>query len=437
MSRAREDALDIFQYALRASRIEGAMERSLQCAGGVLRIDRHHYELDRYRRRVLVALGKAGGTMTSSFLRLIREQAERFEGVVVAPAGVGALPGSFREYCGGHPTPNEASVTAAGDILETLRSLTENDLVIFLVSGGGSAMVEEFLIPGVSLEEIAATHKALVESGAPIAAINAVRKHLSAVKGGRLAEAAAPAEQMTIFVSDVPEGELDALSSGPTMPDRSTVEDVYRIGDEYGLAAMVPDVISVMLNSRLLSETPKAGDGIFSRSRWSVLLDSVSLEEAAAARARELGWHVEIDNRCDDWSAEQAAGYLLERLRVLRLWRGRICLLSAGEVTVQVPAGSVGRGGRNQHFALLCSEAIAGGEVTVLSAGSDGIDGSSPAAGAVVDGSTVARASAGGYGVPDALAAFDSYWLLARLGDVIVTGPTGNNLRDLRILFAP
>ncbi len=298
-------------------------------------------------------------------------------------------------------------------------------------------MVERFLLPGVPVSAIAATHKALVESGAPITAINVVRKHLSAVKGGRLAEAAAPAEQVTIFVSDVPEGELDALSSGPTVPDRSTTEDVYRIAEEYGLAASVPRVISEMLTNRQLAETPKVGDEIFARSRWTVLLDSVSLEEAAAVRARELGWHVEIDNRCDDWSAQRAAAYLLERLRELRLERERVCLLSAGEVTVQVPSGAAGRGGRNQHFALLCSESIADSEITILSAGSDGIDGNSPAAGAVVDGSTMKRAVDAGRSVDEALAAFDSYSLLTLLGDTVMTGATGNNLRDLRILLAP
>jgi hydroxypyruvate reductase len=445
--RAREDALDIFRYALNASQVEAAMERRVRFDGGSMRIDGHSYSLDQYGRWVLIALGKAGATMTRAFLRQAGREAERFVGVVVAPEGTKLLlPSQVRLYCGGHPSPNAASVAAAADILEMLRSLTERDLVVFMVSGGGSAMVEQFLEAGISLDEIVATHKALVESGAPIAAINAVRKHLSAVKGGRLAAAAAPAEQVTIFVSDVPEGELDALSSGPTLPDRSTAEDVYRIAEEYSLAAKVPAMVSEMLTDRLLTETPKPGDGIFARSRWSVLLDSVSLEEAAAVRARELGWHVEVDNRCDDWSAERAAAYLLERVRELRRGRERVCLVSAGEVTVQVPSGATGRGGRNQHFALLCSEhisstasisSIAGGEITVLSAGSDGIDGNSPAAGALVDGSTVARADALGRSVAAALAAFDSYSLLSLLGDTITTGPTGNNLRDLRILLAP
>jgi hydroxypyruvate reductase len=436
MNRAREDALDIFRYASNASRVEVAMERRVRFDGGALRIDGHGYSLDQYGRLVLIAFGKAGGTMARAFLQQAGRDAERFEGVVVAPEETELFPSRFRMYRGGHPSPNEASVAAAADILETLRSLTEHDLVIFLVSGGGSAMVEQFLSPGVSLDVIAAAHKALVASGAPIAAINAVRKHVSAVKGGRLAEAAAPAEQVTIFVSDVPEGELDALSSGPTVPDRSTTEDVYRIAEEYGLAGRVPRMIGAMLADRTLVETPKPGDGIFARSRWSVLLDSGSLEDAAAVRARELGWHVEIDNRCDDWRADRAAGYLLGRVRELRRERERVCLISAGEVTVQVPLGAPGKGGRNQHFALLCGDAIAGDEITVLSAGSDGIDGNSPAAGAVVDGSTRRRAEAAGYSVAAALAAFDSCSLLSLLGDTIVTGPTGNNLRDLRVLLA-
>jgi hydroxypyruvate reductase len=380
-------------------------------------------------------MGKAGGTMARGFLRQAGELADRFEGVVVAPELI-ELGARFRVYCGGHPLPNAASMEAAGDTLSTLEGLTEHDLVVFLVSGGGSAMVERFLEPTVGVEIIAATHKALVESGAPIAAINVVRKHLSAVKGGRLAAAAAPAQQLTIFVSDVPEGQLDALSSGPTVPDRSTVEEVYRIAGEYGLEARLPAVISEMLSNRLLAETPKPGDEIFSRSRWIVLLDSVSLEKAAAMRATELGWAVEIDHRCDDWSAERAADYLVDRVRELRRERGKICLVSAGEVTVRVPPGVHGLGGRNQHFALLCSERITGDDITVLSAGSDGVDGNSSAAGAVVNGGTVARAEKSGYPVRVAIEGFNSNDLLTRLGDAIETGPTGNNLRDLRILLA-
>jgi hydroxypyruvate reductase len=212
---------------------------------------------------------------------------------------------------------------------------------------------------------------------------------------------------------------------------------VYRIAKEYGLVERFPAAIAEMLTMRALVETPKPGDAIFARSRWSVLLDSASLEEAAAVRAAELGWAVEIDNSCDDWTAEKAVTYLLERVREMRRRQERVCLLSAGEITVRVPPEATGKGGRNQHFALLCGEQIADQAITVLSVGSDGIDGNSPAAGAVVDGSTKARAERANYAVARALEAFDSHSLLMLLGDEITTGPTGNNLRDLRILLAP
>ncbi len=437
----RDDALDIFLSALRASRVEPAIERCVRVEDRRLFVDGNDYALDRYERLMLIAFGKAAETMTRAFLKQAGSEAGRFEGVVVGPEGTRMERPGFRVYAGGHPHPNEASALAAGDILRSLRTLTERNLVVFLISGGGSAMVEEFLQPGVSLETVAATHRALVESGAPIAAINAVRKHLSAVKGGRLAAAAAPAEQMTIFVSDVPLGELDALASGPTLPDRSTMDDVYRIALKYGLTELLPAEVAEMLRARLLVETPKPGDAVFALSRWSVLLDSVSLEQAAATRARDLGWYVEIDNACDDWSAERAAGYLLGQLQELRRGQERVCLLSAGEVTVQVPAQAAGRGGRNQHFALLCSEILCNQRitdegVTVLSGGSDGVDGNSPAAGGVVDGTTVYRAAAAGYPVGAGLGGFDAYAVLERLGDAVMTGPTGNNLRDLRVLLA-
>jgi hydroxypyruvate reductase len=437
MSTVREDALDIFSYALKSSRVEPAMEQRLVCRDDVMEIDGHRYVLGEYERLVLIAIGKAAHTMTAAFLRQAGDVRERFEGIIAGPENLPAPSQRLRMYQGGHPSPNAGSMEAATDILQTSQGLTERDLVVFLISGGGSALVEQFLQPGTSLETIAATHKALVESGAPIAAINAVRKHLSAVKGGRLAAAAAPAEQLTIFVSDVPAGELDALSSGPTFPDRSSVEDVYRIAKEYRLEDRLPAEIAEKMAARALVETPKAGDAIFARSRWAVLLDSASLENAGAKRARELGWHVEIDNSCDDWNAESAAKFLLERLGEMRRVRERVCLLSAGEVTVQVSRGAKGKGGRNQHFALIASEQIVSSDIVVLSGGSDGIDGNSPAAGALVDGATTARAEEMGYSVSATLAAFDGHTLLERLGDTIVTGPTGNNLRDLRVLLAP
>jgi hydroxypyruvate reductase len=437
MPTVREDILDIFQYAFRTARVERAMQERVQFLGEVMEVDSHRYDLSRFDRCVVISMGKAAEPMAASFLAAGGAAATLFEGILVAPDPVEAPSERFITFQAGHPSPNAASVEAAETILQLLSSLSDRDFVVFLVSGGGSSLVEQFLDPDTPLELIAATHKALVESAAPITAINTVRKHLSAVKGGRLAAAAAPAEQLTIAVSDVPAGKLDALASGPTTPDNSTLNDVYAAVEQYGLLARLPAAVAAQVSSRLLEETPKRGDAIFARSRWVLLLDSTSLESTAGKRAAELGWQVVVDDTCDDWPAEEAAAYLVNRMRELRRLSGRVCLLSAGEVTVTIPQGATGNGGRNQHFLLEAARRIAGEEMVVLSAGSDGVDGNSPAAGGVVDGTTVERALRAGSSVEDALQSFNSYPLLEKLGDAITTGPTGNNLRDLRIVLAP
>jgi len=289
----------------------------------------------------------------------------------------------------------------------------------------------------ISLPDLAATYRTLVHSGAPIAEINAIRKHLSAVKGGRLAQAAYPAQQVSILVSDVPDDTPDALASGPTMPDSSSIHDCERIAAKYGLVDQFPQSVADLFRQHALDETPKSDDPAFVRARWwTVLSNRVAIDKAAAAATR-AGFAVEVDNSCDDWPYDKAAAYLLNRLRELRRTVSRVCLISGGEVTVTVRNGGVG--GRNQQFALTCAEEISGDDITVLSAGTDGIDGNSPAAGAVVDGSTIARVDvrAGSVeAVRQALSGFNAYPLFDAIGDTVVTGPTGNNLRDLRILLA-
>jgi hydroxypyruvate reductase len=306
--------------------------------------------------------------------------------------------------------------------------------VIFLLSGGGSAIAERPIDDEISLDDLIATYRALVLSGAPIAEINTVRKHLSAVKGGRLAQAAYPAQQVSLLISDVPDNTLDALASGPTMPDSTSIADCYAVVEKYKLMQQFPASVRELFQRHALEETPKSDDPAFVNARWwPVLSNKTAVDEAAAAAARE-GFAVEIDNSCDDWDYERAADYLLERLQSLRQKVSRVCLISGGEVTVKVTNG--GRGGRNQQFALACATRIAGDNITILSAGTDGIDGNSPAAGAVVDGTTVARAKEAGLDPVVALSAFDAFPLFDVLGDAIMTGPTGNNVRDLRILLA-
>lgn len=434
----RRDAEGILSHALEECRPDRAVQHAIQVVDGAMMVDGHRYEFASYERLLLIGIGKAAKTLTDSFLQSVGDAASRFEGVVTHTA-FAPWPAGIQCFNVGHPSPTQGSLDAAAATLKLLHSATERDLVVFLISGGGSSMMEQMLDPGIALAEIAATHRALVECGAPIAAMNAVRKHLSAVKGGRLAVAAAPAEQISLFLSDVPSGELDALASGPTMPDRSTLADARRVVTEYGLAERLPQKVLELLASPDLPETPKLGNAVFQRSHWRVLLDSDSLAESAAAVARRTGWQVTIDNTCDDWPVEAAAKYLIERLEALKASTPDrpVCLISSGEVTVRVPPTSSGRGGRNQHFALLCAVGIAGKDYVVLSAGTDGIDGNSPAAGALVDSSTIARSLGAGFSIQSILADFDSYRLLASVGDILMLGATGNNLRDLRILMAP
>jgi len=218
------------------------------------------------------------------------------------------------------------------------------------------------------------------------------------------------------------------------MPDSTTVEDCYRIAEKYDLPEQFPQSVRELFERHALEETPKSDDPVFHRARWwTVLSNQTAIEEASVA-AERAGFIVQVDNSCDDWDYARAADYLLQRVRELRKQFSPVCLISGGEVTVKVANGGVG--GRNQQFALACAARIAGEPIAVLSAGTDGVDGNSPVAGAVVDGSTVERARQLGLDPSSVLEKFDAYPFFRALEDTIETGPTGNNLRDLRILLA-
>ncbi len=427
----RETARAIFQQALAEASIASAFARHVTCERGVLRVREDLFDLHSYSRVLVVSLGKAAHTMVEA---LSGQAGASFEGIVASSVDPPSQVHGFQYFRGGHPMPNEESIRAAGAMLKALEAQPSTALVIFLLSGGGSSIVEKPIDDEISLEDLIANYRALVHSGAPIAEINTVRKHLSAVKGGRLAHAASPAQQVSLLVSDVPDGSPDALASGPTMPDSTTVEDCYQIAAKYDLLRQFPQSTRELFTRHALEETPKSDDPAFRRARWwTVLSNQTAIEEASVA-AERAGFIVHVDNSCDDWDYERAADYLLQRLRELRCQFSPVCLISGGEVTVKVTKGGVG--GRNQQFALTCAEKIVGENITVLSAGTDGIDGNSPAAGAVVDGSTVERRRLCGIDGRAALDAFDAYPFFTALGDAIEIGPTGNNLRDLRILLA-
>jgi hydroxypyruvate reductase len=427
----RSTARAIFDHALREASISKAFARHVSCDRGILRVCDDLYDLNAYARIFVVSIGKAGHTMVEA---LEAQVGSRLEGIVASSVDPGSQIHGFRYFKGGHPTPNADSVRAAEAILKSLNAQTASSLVIFMLSGGGSAIAEKPIDDEISLDDLIATYRALVLSGAPIAEINTLRKHLSAVKGGRLAQAAYPAQQVSLMVSDVPDSTPDALASGPTMPDSTSVANCYAILEKYALLGQFPQSVRELFERHALEETPKSDDPAFVRARWwPVLSNKTAIDEAGVA-ATNHGFAVEVDNRCDDWDYDRAADYLLERLRKLRKSVSRVCLISGGEVTVKVTNG--GTGGRNQQFALACAQKIAGENITVLSAGTDGIDGNSPAAGAVADGSTAERAKAAGYDPAAALGSFNAYPLFDALGDAIITGPTGNNVRDLRILLA-
>ena len=427
----RVAARQLFEQALAASSIDRAFDRHVVCDRGVLRVCEDLYDLHSYARVFVVAIGKAAHTMVNA---LEMQAGRRFEGIVATSVQPAAQIPGFRYFFGGHPTPNEESVSAAQAMLKSLTAQNAQSLVIFLLSGGGSSIAETPIDEEISLADLVNTYRVLVHSGAPIAEINAIRKHLSAIKGGRLAQAASAAQQVSILVSDVPDSTPDALASGPTMPDSTTVEDCHRIAAKYGLLDHLPTSVRELFEMHALEETPKSDDPAFHRSRWWTVSSNASLLEAAKTEAERQGFVVEVDNSCDDWDYARAADYLLTRLRELRRKADRVCLISGGEVTVKVT--NAGVGGRNQQFALACAQQIPGESITVLSAGTDGIDGNSPAAGAVADGTTMARAGAHGLDAATALAKFDAYPFFNAIGDAVETGPTGNNLRDLRILLA-
>ena len=428
----RGTAREIFRHALAEASIAKAFARHVHCERGVLRVCEDLYHLQAYSRVLVVSIGKAGNTMVEALTQQVGESA--LEGIVATSVEPSAQVHGFRYFLGGHPTPNAESIHAANAIRRALDAQTAASLAIFMISGGGSSIVEKTIDDEISLDDLIATYRALVHSGAPIAEINAIRKHLSAVKGGRLAPAAVPAQQVSLLVSDVPDNTPDALASGPTMADSTSVEDCYRIAEKHGLLQQLPHSTRELFERHALEETPKSDDQAFHRSRWWTILSNQTAVEQASAAAESAGFAVHVDNSCDDWDYEPAAEYLLKRLRELRKESERVCLISGGEVTVKVTNGGVG--GRNQQFALACAAKIAGENITVLSAGTDGVDGNSPAAGAVADGTTVMRAQSSGLDARTALEEFDAYPFFSALGDALEIGPTGNNLRDLRILLA-
>jgi glycerate 2-kinase len=431
----KETALRVFRETLAAINIQAALERKLDCDGKRVHVEGNTINLADFSEFVAIALGKAALPMAEALINVLPSDCS-LEGVLVAPAAPArALPG-WKIFIGGHPIPTEASFVAGRAILDRLARCDERTLIFFLVSGGGSALVEQALDPSVSQQDFEKLNQVLVTCGAPIEEINVVRKHFSATKGGRLAAAAPRSTKLTLGVSDVPQGYESALASGPTLPDPTTIADAQRIVAQYHLLPTLPPSIREIFKKQRLQETPKESDPAFARAHFSLLLGTHELLHAAHHALESEGIYCIADNTTDNWPLEKAADHLLSLLESTKSSdpKQRCAIVSGGEVSS--PVTGDGMGGRNSAFVLACVPKIAGKNITVLSAGTDGIDGNSPAAGAVADGETLARARAGGLDPADFQKRSDAFNFFSALDDAIITGPTGNNLRDLRILIA-
>jgi hydroxypyruvate reductase len=465
-------ATEFFTGALDACSIESAFDRRLRFDGNSLQrlipdgSGPESISLSQFKRIFVIALGKAAGPMLQVLLDRMKRR-KGLRGICCSKYLPKKRNWRFRYFEGGHPLPNEQSFAAARATLAMLKKAKRDTLVFFLISGGGSAMFDLPLDPQISLNDAMAFHEALLGSGAPINEINTLRKHFSAVKGGRLAIAAPDSVKISLLLPDVPLRTLDALSSGPSSPDHSTVAEVREIIEKYGLSAKFPTPINAFFDRADLPESPgnkkwrppflprlhrnqaqqnrrftsvsslDGEDVAFRDSIFEVLLSTLDLVESARALAQNAGYFVAVDNSCDDWDYAVAARYLLDRFHDLRILHRRFCLISAGEVTVTLDRPP-GAGGRNQQFALACAIELAhhpGEMLTILSAGTDGIDGNSQNAGAVADPTTVERARAFGFDPEQSLRTFNTCPLFTALGDTVVTGPTGQNLRDLRLLL--
>ncbi len=388
-------------------------------------------ELDRVW---VVGAGKASAQMALGVERLLGKRVAG--GAVVVKYGHGAPLKRVKLFEAGHPVPDEAGVAGAAAVAAVADEAREGDLVLALISGGASALMVS-PAEGLALTDKQECTRLLLACGATIHEMNAVRKHLSALKGGQLARRAAPSRVWALLLSDVIGDNLDVIGSGPCAPDASTFADAVAVLRRYGIWDQTPEPVRRHLHAGLdgqLKETPKEGDTLFRTVSNVVVGSNAQAIEAAAAEAKLLGYRPLVLTTTLDGEAREQARMLAAIAREAQM-SGRpakapVCILAGGETTVTLRGQ--GRGGRNQEFALAAALALEGTRgIAVLAAGTDGTDGPTDAAGAVVDGATVARAQKAGFAPAAFLADNDSYPLLQATGEAVMTGPTGTNVMDI------
>ena len=434
----RKTALGIFNAAVRAVDPGEAIRRHLTRDGSRLRIGEETIDLAKVGEVVVVGCGKAAAPMAATVEEIVGDRIGR--GVVVTKYGHVKPTRLIRVHESGHPVPDDAGIAGAHAVLDHLRGLGPNDLVLVLISGGGSALTPA-PVEGITLAEKQALTKALLACGADIREMNTLRKHISRFKGGQLARAAQPARVMTLILSDIVGDPLDAIASGPTVPDPTTYADALGILDKYRIRGEIPAAIRNRLEAGArgeVPETPKPDDPLFARVRNLIVGSNIQALEAARSEARALGLTPMILSSSIEGETREIARMHAAMAREVRTSGNPVkppaCLISGGETTVTL-RGS-GKGGRNQEFVLAAALDIAGlPQTVILSAGTDGTDGPTDAAGAIADGETCARALAAGLKPRAALDTNDAYPFFEKLGDLILTGPTKTNVMDVRLVL--
>ena len=430
----RSQALRLFKAAVEAAEPSRAVNEHVRITGNMLIAGRKRYRLNAFRNIYVVGAGKASARMAQAIESLLGKKITR--GLISVKYGQTVKLRRIEINECGHPIPDSNGEAGARRIAGVLRQAGSGDLVICLISGGASALLP-LPAPPLTLEDKQTVTKRLLECGANIHEINSVRKHLSSIKGGQLAKLAHPATVLTLILSDVVGDDLDAIGSGPTVPDPSTVADARNIIRKYDLGKSVPQAV----NDRLANddcETPKPGDPIFAKVQNLIVGSNSLAVDAAAGYARELGFHTLVLSTLIEGEARQVArvhaAIAKELRRTGRPIRLPACVISGGETTVTIRGK--GLGGRNQEFALAAAIDIGGlDDVVILSGGTDGVDGPTDAAGAIAEGATTARAEALGLDPTQFLANNDSYYFFEPLSGLIKTGPTGTNVADIQIIL--
>jgi glycerate 2-kinase len=434
----REHATQIFRAGLRAVDPVKAINRHVVVKDHMLRIGERQLDLKDYDRILVVGAGKAGAPMAKAMENLLGNRIA--DGVVVIKDGHG-LPLKKIKVCeASHPVPDARGVKATQKILSLVEKAGKRDLVICLISGGGSALLIA-PVQGISLEDKQNATKRLLACGATIHEFNTVRKHLSRAKGGRLAQIAYPATVTSLILSDVVGDDLDVIASGPTVPDDSTFQDAVQILKGYGIWDQLPPAVRNHLEKGTagqIEDTPKSDHAAFQKCSQVLVGTNLQALKAAGQHAQRLGYnHLILSSKVEGEAREVTKFYTAIAREVLSSQnplKPPACVLAGGETTVTLTGD--GRGGRNQEFALAAALSIEGlDDIVVLSGGTDGTDGPTDAAGAIADGATVARGLGKGLDPKDFLRRNDSYNFFQELGDLLITGPTRTNVMDIYMLL--